>query len=155
MNGYILNCVYSEDNPDLTARNPMDRTSCLHIAVVGPPEHLSYNREYFIWQIPIEWQKTRKLSFAMSRIRFPIKPESSPIRQATPCAKTADQVNRSAKDGFKAAKHFVGAAQQYVDDSGLADIDVAEIVKRDPWIALGVAFAVGYVAAQVVRRLSN
>jgi ElaB/YqjD/DUF883 family membrane-anchored ribosome-binding protein len=69
--------------------------------------------------------------------------------------KAADRVNRSAKDGLKAAKHFVGAAQQYVEDSGLAEVDVAEIVKRDPWIALGVAFAVGYVAAQIVRRLSN
>ena len=69
--------------------------------------------------------------------------------------KATDKVNRSAKDGLKAAKHFVGAAQQYVEDSGLAEVDVAEIVKRDPWIALGVAFAVGYVAAQIVRRLSN
>ena len=68
--------------------------------------------------------------------------------------KAADKVNRSAKDGFKAAKNFVGAAQQYVEDSGLAEVDVAEIVRRDPWIALGVAFAVGYVAAQIVRRLS-
>jgi len=63
-------------------------------------------------------------------------------------------MNRSAKDGLKAAKHFVDAAQHYVEDSGIADIDVAEIVKRDPWIALGVAFAVGYVAAHLVRRLS-
>ena len=68
--------------------------------------------------------------------------------------KAADKVNRSAKDGLKAAKNFVGAAQQYVEDSGLAEVDVAEIVRRDPWIALGVAFAVGYVVAQVVRRLS-
>jgi len=73
---------------------------------------------------------------------------SETVRKAT------DKMNRSAKDGLKAAKHFVNAAQHYVEDSGIADIDVAEIVKRDPWIALGVAFAVGYVAAQVVRRLS-
>jgi ElaB/YqjD/DUF883 family membrane-anchored ribosome-binding protein len=73
---------------------------------------------------------------------------SETVRKAT------DKVNRSAKDGLKAAKQFVGAAQQYVEDSGFGDIDVAEMVKRDPWIALGVAFAVGYVVARVVRRFS-
>ncbi|HVN29744.1 MAG TPA: hypothetical protein VMT64_14710 [Candidatus Binataceae bacterium] len=68
--------------------------------------------------------------------------------------RAADKFNRSAHDGLDAAKDFVAAAQRYVEDSGLAEIDVAEVVRRDPWIALGVAFAVGYVAAQIVRRLS-
>jgi ElaB/YqjD/DUF883 family membrane-anchored ribosome-binding protein len=70
------------------------------------------------------------------------------IRRAT------DKVNDAAKGGVKTAKQFAEAAQQYVQDSGLADVDVREIIKREPWIALGVAFAVGYVAAQVMRRLS-
>ena len=66
----------------------------------------------------------------------------------------ADKVNQSAKEGLKTAKQFAETAQKYVEESGLADVDVREIVNRDPWIALGVAFAVGYVAAQIMRRLS-
>lgn len=66
----------------------------------------------------------------------------------------ADKINRSAKEGLRTVKQFADAAQQYVQDSGLADIDLREIVERDPWIALGAAFAVGFLAAQLMRRLS-
>jgi hypothetical protein len=33
--------------------------------------------------------------------------------------------------------------------------DLREFVRREPWIALVAAFAVGYLAAQFVRRVSN
>lgn len=65
-----------------------------------------------------------------------------------------ERVNEAAKDGLKTAKQFAETAQKYVEQSGLAEVDVSEIIKREPWIALGVAFAVGYIAAQIMRRLS-
>lgn len=68
--------------------------------------------------------------------------------------KATDKVNEAAKGGIKTAKHFAETAQQFVEESGIGDVDLREIVKREPWIALGVAFAIGFVAAQVVRRLS-
>ena len=69
--------------------------------------------------------------------------------------KAADKVNQSAKEGIKTAQQFADTAQKYVQDSGLADLDLRDFVTREPWIALGVAFAVGYVAAQVLRRISS
>jgi ElaB/YqjD/DUF883 family membrane-anchored ribosome-binding protein len=66
--------------------------------------------------------------------------------------KATDKVNQAAKDGLKTAGQFAQTAQKYVEESGLAGVDVREIVKREPWIALGVAFAAGYVAAQIMRR---
>jgi len=71
---------------------------------------------------------------------------SETFRRAT------DTVNQAAKDGLKTAGQFAQTAQKYVEESGLADVDVREIVRRQPWIALGVAFAAGYVAAQIMRR---
>jgi ElaB/YqjD/DUF883 family membrane-anchored ribosome-binding protein len=69
--------------------------------------------------------------------------------------KATDRVNDAAKDGLKTARQFAQTAQKYVEESGLADVDVREIVKREPWIALGAAFALGYVAAQIMRRVSR
>lgn len=68
--------------------------------------------------------------------------------------KAADKINETAKESFKSAQQFADAAQQYVHDSGLADLDLREFVKNEPWMALGIAFAVGYVAARVMRRLA-
>jgi ElaB/YqjD/DUF883 family membrane-anchored ribosome-binding protein len=67
----------------------------------------------------------------------------------------SDKVNQSARDGLKTARQFAETAQKYVEESGIGDIDVREIVKREPWIALGVAFAAGYVVAQIMRRMSR
>ena len=68
--------------------------------------------------------------------------------------KAADKVNDAAKGGLKTAKQFADAAQQFVHESGIADVDVRELVQREPWLALGVAFAVGFAVAQVMRRMS-
>ena len=67
----------------------------------------------------------------------------------------SDKVNEAAKNGLKTARQFAQTAQKYVESSGLGDVDVREIVQKEPWIALGVAFAVGYIAAQIVRRVSQ
>ena len=58
----------------------------------------------------------------------------------------ADKASQAVKDGYE-------AAQQFVKDQGV-DFDLREFVRREPWLAIAAAFAVGYVAAQIVRRVS-
>jgi ElaB/YqjD/DUF883 family membrane-anchored ribosome-binding protein len=58
----------------------------------------------------------------------------------------ADKAGDVIKDGYD-------AAQQYVNDKGI-DLDLGEFVRREPWLAIAVAFGVGYVVAQIVRRIS-
>ncbi len=58
----------------------------------------------------------------------------------------ADKASQVIKDGYE-------AAQQYVKDKGI-ELDLREIVRREPWLAIAAAFAVGYVVAQIVRRVS-
>ena len=58
----------------------------------------------------------------------------------------ADKAGQTVKEGYK-------AAQQYVEDKGLS-LDVGDFVRREPWLAVTAAFAIGYVAAQIIRRAS-
>ena len=58
----------------------------------------------------------------------------------------ADVASQAVKDGYD-------AAQQYVKDKGM-DLDLRDFVRREPWLAIAAAFAVGYVAAQIIRRVS-
>jgi len=68
--------------------------------------------------------------------------------------RATDKVNDAAKGGLKTARQFADAAQQFVHESGIGDVNVREIVQREPWLAIGVAFAVGFAVAQVMRRVS-
>ena len=58
----------------------------------------------------------------------------------------AEKVGQTVKDGYK-------AAQQYAEDKGLT-FDVGDFVRREPWLAITAAFAIGYVAARMIRRVS-
>jgi ElaB/YqjD/DUF883 family membrane-anchored ribosome-binding protein len=58
----------------------------------------------------------------------------------------ADKASQAVKDGYD-------AAQQYVKDKA-GDLDLRDLVRREPWLAIAAAFAVGYVVAQIVRRVS-
>jgi ElaB/YqjD/DUF883 family membrane-anchored ribosome-binding protein len=58
----------------------------------------------------------------------------------------ADVAGHAVKDGYQ-------AAQKYIQDKGL-DLDLRDFVRREPWIAIAAAFAIGYVAAQIVRRVA-
>ena len=58
----------------------------------------------------------------------------------------ADKASKVIQDGYE-------SAQQYVKDQGF-EFDLREMVRREPWFAIAAAFAVGYVAAQIVRRVS-
>jgi hypothetical protein len=60
----------------------------------------------------------------------------------------ADVASQAVKDGYD-------AAQQYVKDKGMGmDLDLRDLVRREPWFAIAAAFAVGYFAAQIIRRVS-
>jgi ElaB/YqjD/DUF883 family membrane-anchored ribosome-binding protein len=73
---------------------------------------------------------------------------------AKPTVRSAmDQGRQAADKATQAVKDGYDAAQQFVKDNG-ADFDLREFVRREPWIAIAAAFAVGYVAAQIVRRVS-
>jgi len=72
---------------------------------------------------------------------------NSTVRQAMDQGRqAADVAGQAVKDGYE-------AAQKYVQDKGL-DLDLRDFVRREPWIALAAAFAIGYVAAQIVRRVA-
>ena len=58
----------------------------------------------------------------------------------------ADKTSHSVKDGYD-------AAQQYIMDKAV-DLDLTGFVRREPWLAIAAAFTMGYVAAQIVRRVS-
>ncbi|MBF6569134.1 MAG: hypothetical protein IVW54_09685 [Candidatus Binataceae bacterium] len=58
----------------------------------------------------------------------------------------AGQAGQTVKDGYR-------AAQQFAEDKGL-NLDVGDFVRREPWLAIAGAFAIGYVAAQMIRRMS-
>jgi ElaB/YqjD/DUF883 family membrane-anchored ribosome-binding protein len=59
---------------------------------------------------------------------------------------TAEKAGQAVKDGYE-------AAQQCAED-GLFNLDLGDFVRREPWLAVAAAFAIGYIAAQTVRRVS-
>jgi ElaB/YqjD/DUF883 family membrane-anchored ribosome-binding protein len=63
---------------------------------------------------------------------------------AGPAVKDAIEKGRqAAEDASEAVKKLVGR--------GL-NMDIREFVRDEPWLAVAAAFAVGYVAAKVMRR---
>jgi hypothetical protein len=56
----------------------------------------------------------------------------------------ADKASETVKEGYK-------AAQQYAQDN--LSVDIADFVRREPWMAITAAFAIGYVAAQIGQPL--
>jgi ElaB/YqjD/DUF883 family membrane-anchored ribosome-binding protein len=64
-----------------------------------------------------------------------------------------DQGREAAETAKQAISGGYDAAQEYVRAKGF-DFDMRDFVRREPWIAIAAAFAVGYVAAQIIRRVS-
>ena len=60
--------------------------------------------------------------------------------------KAAEKAGQAVKDGYK-------AAQQYAGDRGL-NLNLGDLVRREPWLAVAAAFAIGYFAAVAIRRVS-
>ena len=52
--------------------------------------------------------------------------------------------------GRKAAERASEAVKDYVADHDLGS-ELREFVRDQPWLAVGVAFAIGYVVARLVR----
>ncbi|MGC2462198.1 MAG: hypothetical protein WA446_14690 [Steroidobacteraceae bacterium] len=65
---------------------------------------------------------------------------------------TVEQMRQAAEQGSQAVKGAYAAAQQYVQDASLDSL--RDMVRRQPWLALALAFGVGYVAAQIARRVA-
>jgi ElaB/YqjD/DUF883 family membrane-anchored ribosome-binding protein len=72
---------------------------------------------------------------------------SSTVQQAL------DQGRQAAETAGRTLKNGLEAAQQYVQEKR-RDFDLRELIHREPWLAIAAAFAVGYVAAQIIRRVS-
>jgi ElaB/YqjD/DUF883 family membrane-anchored ribosome-binding protein len=66
---------------------------------------------------------------------------------------TMDQGRQAADKAGQVLKDSYGAAREYVHDKGLA-FDPGEFARREPWLAIAAAFAIGYFAARLIRRVS-
>ena len=71
--------------------------------------------------------------------------------------KASDAINKAAdlgasvlEDGYESARVYADKGLDYVGD--LTE-RVSGFVQRDPWIAVAGAFAIGYVAAHLLRRM--
>ena len=63
----------------------------------------------------------------------------------------ADNASEYANDGYDAARDYASAG---LDVASRMTNDLTDFVRKEPWIAIAAAFAIGYVAARIVRRLS-
>jgi ElaB/YqjD/DUF883 family membrane-anchored ribosome-binding protein len=77
------------------------------------------------------------------------------VRNASEQAR--DTVNQAADvgedlmgKGYETAREYADTGIDYVGDLSQR---VGEFVKRDPWIAVAGAFVIGYLAAQLLRRM--
>ena len=62
-----------------------------------------------------------------------------------------DSARDYANRGYDTAREYAGVG---VDVASRMSENLTDFVRREPWIAIAAAFAVGYVVARVVRRLS-
>jgi len=65
----------------------------------------------------------------------------------------AEQGRAAAAKASETVREGYEAVQQYAEDKGIY-FDLQEFVRREPWLALAAAFAVGYTVAQIMRRVS-
>jgi ElaB/YqjD/DUF883 family membrane-anchored ribosome-binding protein len=77
-------------------------------------------------------------------------------------SKGSDAARDYANKGYNAARDYANrgydAAREYantgIDAATQISDNLTEFVRNEPWIAVVAAFAVGYLAARLVRRLS-
>jgi len=77
-------------------------------------------------------------------------------------SKSTDAARDYANKGYDAAREYANkgydAAREYantgIDAAARVSDNMTEFVRNEPWIAVVAAFAVGYLAARMVRRLS-
>lgn len=74
----------------------------------------------------------------------------------------ASSAREAAGQGYDAAREYAGkgydSAREYantgMDMAARVAEDLRDFVRREPWIAIAAAFAVGYLAARILRKLS-
>lgn len=64
-----------------------------------------------------------------------------------------DQGRQTVEKAGRVVKDSYDAAQGYIKEKGF-NLDLGDFVRREPWLALAAAFAIGYVAARIIRRAS-
>jgi hypothetical protein len=64
--------------------------------------------------------------------------------------RVSDAVPQSLEDGYEQAREIGDKGLEYL---GHLSEDLSELVRREPLIAVGAAFLVGYLAARILRRL--
>jgi ElaB/YqjD/DUF883 family membrane-anchored ribosome-binding protein len=62
-----------------------------------------------------------------------------------------DAARDYANHGYDAAREYANAG---IDVAGRMSENLTAFVRNEPWVAMAAAFAVGYLAARVLRRLS-
>jgi ElaB/YqjD/DUF883 family membrane-anchored ribosome-binding protein len=81
----------------------------------------------------------------------------------------ASKAREAVEQGVETAREYAGAAREYADSAreyardyaekgldaaGRVSENLQEFVRQEPWIAVAAAFAVGYLMARVLRRVS-
>jgi ElaB/YqjD/DUF883 family membrane-anchored ribosome-binding protein len=79
-------------------------------------------------------------------MEYDAAPNSTAEQAVDQGRKVAEKAGQAVKDGYK-------AAQQYAGDRGL-NLNLGDLVRREPWLAVAAAFAIGYFAAAAIRRVS-
>ena len=83
--------------------------------------------------------------------------------------KGVDAAGEYASRGYGATREYAGGARDYankgydaareyttagLDAAARMTGDLTEFIRNEPWIAIAAAFAVGYLTARIMRRLS-
>ena len=63
-----------------------------------------------------------------------------------------ETVQKAAEKGREAIQGGVEAVQKFASETSMDD--VREFVRNEPWAAMAVAFGVGYLVAQIFRRVA-
>jgi ElaB/YqjD/DUF883 family membrane-anchored ribosome-binding protein len=66
---------------------------------------------------------------------------------------TIDRTQDALSSAGKSLKSGYDAAQKYAQNSDLGS-QLGDFVVREPWMAVAAAFAIGYVAAHFMKRIS-
>lgn len=70
-------------------------------------------------------------------------------------AQAAQRVREAGRQAFNEPR--MESAREYIERGrgalGEASDSLSEFVRREPWLALAGAFVVGYIAAQIIKRM--
>ncbi|HZP46005.1 MAG TPA: hypothetical protein VFB15_10180 [Candidatus Binataceae bacterium] len=65
---------------------------------------------------------------------------------------TIDGINQAANQGYDMARDYADRGMSFMQD---ATRDLREFARREPWLALAASFAIGYMVAKMMRRVSS